>query len=336
MKRFLIITLPEYENAVQEQLRKIGLHDLIQPRNPHFERLKLRGDERVNYGVLSFRLSDACLNVTERETFDTEDFVPSMSELRELAVDLEKTIDIIVGELEDRQKRLEKARLSLEEAKTKLIEIRSKLRILRALKPEELKKCIAVGVIKVTKVAELGFTQRPRLEEHLLRYKDLSYKLVEIWLEEQFLFVFGPEERRSWVEALLLVFDVKDIFDVLNVRDILLALDPRKREESLKGYEDEISALQKYVESEGEVQHIKSEIAPLLAKATFVQRFLNVILDDKAPVLKTKAISVMIGQIPKAKASELRSLTDDLEKKTQGSLHVQFEDSNSLKSELKI
>ncbi|NIM46113.1 MAG: hypothetical protein GTO54_10895, partial [Nitrososphaeria archaeon] len=76
------------------------------------------------------------------------------------------------------------------------------------LEPEEFKNCFAVGVVQ-TEVM-------PRLIEYLKRYPNTYHRTSKISDEESLLFVFGNEASRKWVEALFLVFEIRDIFDVLD------------------------------------------------------------------------------------------------------------------------
>ena len=331
MKKFMIITSPEYESFILEEIGRAGLPHLIEVRKLDSERMKIASEKKGDYSVLCFRLNDSHRILLESETFEQSEFTPSMAELREIGEDPEKVVNEIIGKLEDGRKKLERARIELEEAKAKLIEIKVRLEALRALKPEELKRCLAVGILRFTKIKELGFTQWPRLEEHLLRFEDITYKVVNISPEKGFLFVFGPEKRRDFVEALFLVFDVKDIFDVLSARDILLALDIKKRDEALKEYEDEIDTLQKYIQSEEEVQRIKDELAPILCKAEFINQFLGILSDEEVPVLRTKLVSVLVGRVPTDKVPQLKRVIRGVEEKIGESLFVQYEDLPPLK-----
>lgn len=326
MNKFTIITSPKYESFILEEIGRTGLPHLIEVRKPDFERKNITAEKKVDYGVLRFLLNDSYRSLLEDETFEQSQFTPSTAELGELVENPEKVVNEIIGILEDGRKRLERARIKLEEAKAKLIEIKARLEALRALKTEELKRCLAVGILRFTKITDLGFTQWPRIEEHLLRFEDIAYKVVNMSPEKGFLFIFGPEERRDFVEALFLVFDVKDIFDVLSARDILLALDLEKRKEVLKEYEDEIDTLQKYIQSEKEVQSIKDGLASILGKAEFINQFLSIFSDEEVPVPRTKLVSVLVGRVPTDKVPQLKQVISGVEEKIGESLFVQYED----------
>ena len=331
MKKFVIITSPEYESFILEAIGRAGLPYLIEVKRPDFERMKIAAEKKVDYSVLCFRLNDSYRSLLESETFEKVGFTPSMTDFRELGKNPENIVNEIIWKLENGRKRLERARIKLEEAKAKLIEIKANLVALRALKPEELKRCLIVGILRFKEIPSLGFAQWPRLEEHLQKFKDITFKMIEISPEKGFLFVFGPEQRRDYIEALFLVFEVKDIFDILSARDILLALDIKKRNEALKEYAGEINALQKYIESEGEVQRIKDELAPILSKVDFINQFLSILSNEEVPVLKKKFVSVLVGRVPTDKVPQLKRVIRGVEEKIGESLFVQYEDLPPLK-----
>ena len=207
------------------------------------------------------------------------------------------------------KKELEEAEKELEEAKASLVATRGRLVCLRALEPDELKRCLVAGVVQ--------YTLLPRIEEHLKRLGDITYRTIDISPDEGFLFVFGPEERRRWVETIFLVFDVKDIFDVLGVKDVLLVLDLEKREESLKKreetikkYEEDIEKLQRFIES---------DLEPRV-------QILETFSDERVPVLRTEMISITQGWVPTEKLSDFKEIIDNVEKKIGEHIIVQYED----------
>ena len=227
---------------------------------------------------------------------------PDFERLREVAeeVDCEELREKAGKEIEDAEK-------EIEAAKAKLDETGWRLACLRALKPDEFKNCLVVGVVE--------FTLLPRLEEHLKRLGDVTYRTVEISPEESLLFVFGPDERRRWVETIFLVFDVKDIYDELGVRDVLLVLDLGKREETIKKYEEEIK---KYEEEIEKVQNfIESDLEPRLRLLESLQG---------APVLRTEMLSVIQGWVPTEKLPEFKETIGDVEEEIGVGLIVRYED----------
>ena len=227
---------------------------------------------------------------------------PNFEKLREVAkeVDFEELKGKAEKELEDAEK-------ELEEAKAKLVGAKRRIACLRTLKPDEFKRCLVVGAVSPTLL--------PRLEEHLERLGDVSYRTAEISPEEEFLFVFGPDERRRWVETIFLVFDVKDIFDVLATGDVLLVLDLEKREETINQYGEEI---EKYGEEIEKLQKlIESDLEPRMHTLESLQ---------EAPVLRTEMLSVVQGWIPTEKLPEFKETIGGLEKEIGEQLIVQYED----------
>jgi V/A-type H+-transporting ATPase subunit I len=102
------------------------------------------------------------------------------------------------------------------------------LESLQALEPNELKNCFAVGVVQNNFI--------PKLNEYLKRYPETYSRATQISNEESLLFVFGNEEGKKWIDALFLIYEIKDIFDVLDPGDVLLVLDPKKRNEAIAKY----------------------------------------------------------------------------------------------------
>jgi hypothetical protein len=95
------------------------------------------------------------------------------------------------------------------------------LESLQALEPNELKNCFAVGVVQNNFI--------PKMNEYLKRYPETYSRATQISKEESLLFVFGSEESQKWIDALFLIYEIKDIFDVLDPGEVLLVLDPEKR-----------------------------------------------------------------------------------------------------------
>ncbi|MFH0850577.1 MAG: V-type ATPase 116kDa subunit family protein, partial [Candidatus Bathyarchaeota archaeon] len=104
-------------------------------------------------------------------------------------------------------------------------------------KPDELKNCFAVGVVQNEIIS--------RMAEYLKRYPDTFYRASKISEKESLLFVFGSEESRKWVESLFLVFEIRDMFDVLDPKDVLLVLDPSRRQQAIEKYKTQLADLEK-------------------------------------------------------------------------------------------
>lgn len=227
---------------------------------------------------------------------------PDFERLREVAeeVDFEKLKDQAGKELDEAEK-------EIEVAKERLMGTEWRLACLSALKPDEFKRCLVVGVVE--------FTLLPRLEEHLNRLGDVTYSTVEISPDGGLLFVFGPDERRRWVETIFLVFDVKDIYDELGVRDVLLVLDLGKRDETIKQYEEE---RRKYGEEVERLQKVmESDLEPRLRTLESLQG---------APVLRTEMLSVVQGWVPTEKLPEFKETIGDVEEEIGVGLIVRYED----------
>jgi len=341
MKKFTIITPPELSVVLLSTLGRENLTHLTEIDSPDFERLRMIRRKDIDYGVYRDRLRNSYAKLLESETFEVSGSKISVAELVELGKDPESMINKLVGELEGGKAKLEKAATDVEEAKTRLVAVRARLETLRALQPDELKRCLAVGVLKSAPEESQRFAGLSRIQEHLARFEDVTHRLVEISPNEGFIFVFGPEERRSWVEALLTVFDVKDIFEALNVRDVLLALDVNRRQESLKEYIESIEALQKYVDNQGEIAKVKAELSPVVARTLSVDNYLSSMSGQQAPVLRTDVMSVVQGWVPEDKIPRLQKAIRDVEEKTGESFLMDFEEPGheepvpTLKPELK-
>jgi len=302
MKEFLLLVSPEQEEHIIAQLGGSDERRTVL-RSANVKRIHAQMRKKVNPAALRRELGNALWALLERETFDGPPRMPKISDIQRVARDIDGSTRTIVVKLRTGTKQLEDTRQELEKARSNLIEARARLATLQALKLDELKKCLAVGVVRFRDLASLGFTSWPRLEEHLQRYSDVTYRLTDISLHEGLLLVFGPEERRAWVEALFLVFEVKDIFEVLNARDVLLALDPRKREQAMQSYEETIRVLQDFVEREVDVIKAKDELEPVLHEARLTDEILSILLNQKSPI--DSAVCAIAGKASEQSTAEL-------------------------------
>ena len=375
IKKVTIITPPEYESLILESLGRSGAIQFKEVSGHDLEWLQ-KGSERVtDYKALYQEIHPRYLELSELSDHEIERLTPSMDEFKVFTVApedeakavLEKLESLIsklknikeahdnelkqvVDELQGEITRHEQELRQLEEAFSENISgAKAKLESVRALEPEELKSCFAVGVVKDELI--------PRLDEYLHRYPDLLYKSVRISDEESLLFVFGSEEGRKWVESLFLVFGVKDIFDVLDTGDVLLVLDPKKRGEVIKKYQEEFkrleegkssqagreSALQVLDKLKGEYdkrlkdleekhaeenQMLRTEQGEALGKIAYMDYLLALLSDDRAPVMRTKVISVLQGWVPDSKRSEFNEKINEVESNIGEKLFVQFEDAS--------
>ncbi len=239
-------------------------------------------------------------------------------ELREFNEDPAASVDDFLARFREVQGKIKEDDARREEGENKLVEAKLRLESLKALEPEELKNCLTVGL------ADLSIQQR--LNEYLQRFEDLNSKVVEFSSDKGYVFVFGPEERREWVETIFLIFEVKDIFEVLNPQDILLAIDSGRREAVIKEYEQEVQELQVLTEAEAEYKQIKAEYSPVLGNAKFLDQMLKTLSDESVPSLRTNVISVVQGWIHEGNINALDTRIDDLQKKTGELFYLEYED----------
>jgi vacuolar-type H+-ATPase subunit I/STV1 len=298
MKKVTIITLPEYESFILESLGKSRVTQLKQVTGPDFESLKEAATD-VDYKGLYQKVHSRYLELLELGDMDIERVTPSIEERRRLAEAPEAEVETVLEEME-------KIVSKLQATREKLDSTRVKLEAVRALQPEEFKRCIAVGVVK-NEIIE-------RLEDYMKRYPDTSSKAVGISPDESFLFIFGSEENRNWIDALFLVFNVKDIFNVLETGDILLVLDPEKRSEAIEGYEEEMKRIE------------EERRALTLNRIANLDYLLKILSNKRAPVLRTKIISILQGWVPDNKVEVLENEIGEIESQIGEKMFIWFED----------
>ncbi len=261
MKKVTIITPPEYEGLLLESLGKSQVIHFTKVTGSEYESLRDPSEEGVDYRMLYNRVNTSYKEILDMVDFSVERRTPPLEELREFTLDPGGKVDAIINEatslieeveekrerqqleneklVKELQAKLDAERERFEKEKEKLVGeladrvlLSSRLESLQALEPEQFKSSFAVGVVKndiISKVAE-----------YLRRYEGTYYRTAPISEDESFIFVFGSEETQKWVEALFLVFDIKDIFDTLDSQDILLVLDPARRAEAIKKYEEQL------------------------------------------------------------------------------------------------
>jgi len=318
MKKFTIITPPEYEHQI---VRELGAERVVQLKavsGVDVERLRKTGERIVDFKGLYEKFQDEYKALEESTILDLEGMDLEADELREFTEDPEGVVDGFLAKFRDIQEKIKEVDVRREEGENKLVEAKLRLESLKALELEELKKCLTVGL------ADLSIQQR--LNEYLERFEDLSSKVVEFSSDKGYVFVFGPEERREWVETIFLIFEVKDIFEVLNTQDVLLAIDAGRREEVIKEYEQEVQELQALTEAEAEYEQIKAEYAPVLGNAKFLDQMLRILSDESVPVLRTNVISVIQGWIHEGNVHVLDKIIDDLQEKTGELFYLEYED----------
>ena len=318
MKKFTIISPPEYEHQI---LRELGTTRVVQLKavsGVDVERLRKTGERIVDFKGIYEKFKDEYKALEESNVLDLVSIELEVDKLREFTKDPDRIVKDFLVKIQDIQEKIKEVDVKQEERHGKLIEARLRLESLKALKPEELKKCLTVGLV------DLSIIQR--LKEYLHRFEDLSTKVVEFSSEKGYVFVFGPEERREWVETIFLIFEVKDIFEVLNTHDILLAIDAGKREEFIKKYEEEVQELQALTQTEAQYEQIKTEYSLTLGNAKFLSQMLRILSDESAPVLRTNVISVIQGWIDNDKMQTLEKILNDLQKGTGELFYLEYED----------
>jgi len=244
-----------------ESLGKSQVIHFTKVTGSEYESLRDPSEEGVDYRMLYNRVNTSYKEILDMVDFSVERRTPPLEELREFTLDPGGKVDAIINEatslieeveekrerqqleneklVKELQAKLDAERERFEKEKEKLVGeladrvlLSSRLESLQALEPEQFKSSFAVGVVKndiISKVAE-----------YLRRYEGTYYRTAPISEDESFIFVFGSEETQKWVEALFLVFDIKDIFDTLDSQDILLVLDPARRAEAIKKYEEQL------------------------------------------------------------------------------------------------
>jgi len=318
MKKFTIITPPEYEHQIINELGAARVVQLKAVSGVDVERLRKTGERIVDFKSLYEKFLDEYKALEDSTVFDLEGTELEADKLKEFNEDPVASVDNLVAKIQEVKEKIKEVEARREEGERKLIETKLRLESLKALEPEELKKCLIVGL------ADLSIQKR--LDEYLKRFEDLSSKVVEFSSDKGYVFVFGPEERKEWVETIFLIFEVKDIFEVLDTQDILLAMDTGKREEAIKKYEQEAKGLQAITEAEADYEQIKTEYSSVLGNAKFLDQMLVILSDESVPSLRTNVISVVQGWIHEDNVQALGTIMSDLQRKTGELFYLEFED----------
>ncbi len=308
IKKVTVITPPEYDILVLERLGRSGITQLKEVVGPEIDRLQGVARIEHDYKTLCERIHARYLEFTEMVGISPKPYALSIEELKEFAASPTSVVEKAVKEVErliaqfkelkdsqgeevkylaeelQRAINEENARYEAEREKEKEAyeaeerrlsttqlsmlassqELRSRLSLIEALKPEEFKSSFATGIAKNGDIE--------RLKDYLGRYSNVYYRTESISPEESIIFIFGPEEVRSWVEALFLVFNVKEAFDVISPGDVLLVLDPKRRREVIERYQEALRELE-------ERQRITEE--PSERPRTDLERLLNLEIEHK-------------------------------------------------------
>jgi len=378
MKKVTIITPPEYEGIILDALGRARVIQLKEVTGPEFTGLVER---EIDFKPLYERVRQSLRRVLEYlKGLELTPQLPEREELQRLMDDPEGMVGEVLEDverlisrlqqlerrrdeeikrlMEELQARVEKEEAAYNEAvkrlKEEILRLKARLESIRALEPEEFKRCFSVGLAKKEVIREL--------EVYLRRYPDLFYKTVDVNPEEAFIFIFGSEEHRRWVEALFLVFEVKDVFDVLSPGDILLVLDPERREEAIRNYQRRLEALkaggervEEYGEEEKlrrlkenhrrkieelkekydklrrevesrykeEVEEIRGEkTLPLLISLHYILRLLS---DERISTLRSKVVTIIQGWVPDKRIPRLQRIIGEVEKRIGESIYMELE-----------
>ena len=212
MKTFTIISTPEYEHQILGELSKARIVQLKAVSGVDIDRLRRTGERDVDFKGIYEKFIDEYQILEKASLFDLESTYLATEKIKEFTEDPNGQVDIYVSVFKEIQDKIKAAEDKHEESEKLLIETKARLESLRALEPDELKSCLTVGLVDL----EI----QKRLEEYLQRFEDINYKSIEISQGKGFIFVFGPEQRREWVETIFLIFEVEYIYEVLNTRDI--------------------------------------------------------------------------------------------------------------------
>lgn len=326
MKKVTIITPTEFDGLILKSLGEAGVIQLEEISSEEFADIRQVSEKQVDYKKLYQKVHSRYMEIEEIAEFETGLQKADLRELRAFSLNPELYIDDLIEELDTQiaalKERVSAYQKERQELIDKRIELRVKIDSIRALEPEELKRCFAAGVVKKDIISQL--------EVYLERYEDISYRTTEITGEESIIFVFGDEEATSWVESLFLVFDVKDIFDVLDTRDILLVIDPEKREEILEKYITELQRLESRIPAcgklETEIMTLNEKQEELFNKLVYFNHILNIYASKGAKFLRGKVISVMQGYTPEKSLDEFREAVKKVEEEIGETIFVEVAD----------
>jgi vacuolar-type H+-ATPase subunit I/STV1 len=384
MKKVTIITPPEYELQIVEAIGNTGVTQFKLVTGSEYEALKGTEKQQFDWNNLYSKIHTRLEEIEKLGGFQIKPTKPDAEELKRFTHDpnviINKSIEdlnslmvklkdkneekFIAGNklVQELQTKITQKNKDYEDLKAKKESVQVKLVSVQALEPEELKKCFAVGVVKKDIL--------PQMEEYLKRYPDTFSKAIKFSEDEFFLFVFSTEEHRQWVESLFMVFNVRDIFDVLDPNDILLVLDSTKRQEAIKKYREELRKLEEKnagnVEGDkvksiledynNEIEKIKSEydikikendekyakeIESLkqtqiesLGKFAYYDHLLSSYSGNRVKALRGNVISVLQGYTPEAKIAELMTAIEEVEKEVGEKFFIQVEEPSE--SEIKV
>ncbi len=281
--------------------------------------------------------------------------------LEELQSDLDELNEEYKGKREDLLREISGIEAERAQLREEYLALRARVESIQALTPEEFKRCFAVGVVKNEQIPQLE-RYLNRYEGTLHRTAPISDEESFLfvfgsdegrkWVEALFL-IFDIRD----------IFDVLDPRDVLLVldpekreealrkyREQIKALEERSEptarspeEESLMKRIDELEeALRGAVEGlkeeynekirrneaehEAEIEAFKGEQEDVIGKIAYYDRLLGIYADRRAPVLRSKVLSVIQGWTPESKVDELMEAVGGVEKQVGETLFVEVQD----------
>ena len=362
IKKVTIITPPEYEGPVLEALGRAQVTQLKHVSGSEFAELEVPSEQLVDYNKLYEKTQTRLLEPLDLSIHDVQKVTPSKEELQDFARDPEGKINSLIEETDslinkikvskeevhvqnnqlitELQEKIEAVEAEKKAKYEEGLKLKTRLDSVSALEPEEMKNCFAVGVVKTDFM--------PQLNEYLKRYPSTYTRISELSKEESIVFVFGDDQSRKWIEALFLVYDIKDIYEVLDPGDVLLVLDESKRQQAIKKYKERISEFEKTGTSDEEydkrISELKEEYNTKINEnetkyAEQLEAFQNEqkeslgiiayyarvvwIYSRKAPVLRGKVVSVIQGYTPDNKIDVLRASVAETEKEIGERLFVE-------------
>lgn len=398
MKKVTIITPPEYEGLVLESLGRTRVTQLKAVTGSEFEGLRRPSKQEVDYKTLYKNIHAQYVELLGMGDLTVERVIPSVDDLRTFSNNPESEVDILtrgasglIEKINSKKLQLEAQNSALEkemeetlrseksvyetqknqvhaklqellEEKEKFfnekISLTTKLSALEALSPEDLKNCFAAGVIKEEYISNVG--------EYLKRYPETQHKTVEVSKEESLLFVFGSDESKEWVESLFLIYEINDIFKLLDKKTVERASNADQREKLLTEYKEKIKDIDEKIGSEEEKKKLEAEISQLdqdieekeaklkeeyeskkttneeaqraevtsfqteqseiIGKMDYFVDLLRIFSKKNAPVLRGKVISVMQGYTPEFLIPDLKKAVSKVEEEIGEKLLVEFSD----------
>jgi len=394
MKKVTIITPPEYEGLVLESLGQSRVVELTHVTGSEFESLEAPEAQTVDYKELRQRVRTRLIEPLGLNENDLEWVTPSVDELRDFARDPVGKVDALIAEAEslvtkikdaqdgvnaqknklvsELDEKLKAGEDDLNDAKHQLVEkldgilaekesktkeiasLKTRLGYLMALKPEDLEGT-AVGVVKSEFI--------PQLESYLKRYPETSSKITGIADDASVVVVKGGDETKEWASSLFLVYDVTEINDILDKKDLKAAKDGAKRDKTISKIQEELAKLEKAKVSEEskEEKDLKVKISSIdseyeksaadlkeeyeskikkleesaaeptdqeeqkaaLGNIGYYARVLKTYSKKNAPVLRGKVISVLQGYSPDASIPGLETAVAKVEEQIGEKLYLE-------------